>query len=513
MNGQQRVQFSGLYPTELPEHGFTVSPVQTPGIYPEPPRVYTPVPTPAPKVQKETSQSRVPFFPVPTANGPIAAVARAVTVDAFLSLPEEGFSVGTQQQTVVPFVNVQASAVPPPVPTTYMQSKTQHTSTRTLSPSSSASPSSSPSPSQIEAITVLQKRVEDRERDVQNYKQHLEQVSEALEESKNKVDSLQIVLRELQTERSTYRAEISSLRQQVQELMTASLACNAFDFNYNAEDGGAEESKGNDAFVLYAPPHAGPVAGIQGIVHQSGAYVDDGFNYNDDVDVFVDEKEKDYEYDDDCHHDAVADDTGGDEEEDIIDEAAGGDEEDEGVCDGEDIGDDDAESFDGEEDFGDKDKESFDDEEDFGDKDKESFDDEEDIGDDDAESSDVEEDFGNEDKDETGDGCSEHEDTEAHDDGQQDVGEVVNVLHVTEPQGTRRVSFTSPRKTVVAPRGDEKGEGLAAAAARVRAMSQRDLLRLTVPEITSLLHSLNKAYCKPKAAAIELLRAAADAEA
>ena len=41
--------------------------------------------------------------------------------------------------------------------------------------------------------------------------------------------------------------------------------------------------------------------------------------------------------------------------------------------------------------------------------------------------------------------------------------------------------------------------------ARVKAMSARDMTRLTVPELTEVLEALGKAYCKPKAAAVALL--------
>jgi len=41
--------------------------------------------------------------------------------------------------------------------------------------------------------------------------------------------------------------------------------------------------------------------------------------------------------------------------------------------------------------------------------------------------------------------------------------------------------------------------------ARVKAMTARDMSRLTVPELTQLLEALGKSYCKPKAAAVALL--------
>ena len=44
-----------------------------------------------------------------------------------------------------------------------------------------------------------------------------------------------------------------------------------------------------------------------------------------------------------------------------------------------------------------------------------------------------------------------------------------------------------------------------ATAARVREMTSRDTARLTVPDLTTLLHELGKAYVKPKAAALALL--------
>jgi hypothetical protein len=48
-----------------------------------------------------------------------------------------------------------------------------------------------------------------------------------------------------------------------------------------------------------------------------------------------------------------------------------------------------------------------------------------------------------------------------------------------------------------------------ATAARVREMTSRDTARLTVPDLTALLHELGKAYVKPKAAALALLIATA----